>query len=160
MKKIEKIEDLRFSLNEIVSNILIEMVCIRQLLKYDNNLSEDKRLLLENELRDLASSIKVNLSKLDRMYLDMLDGKIDNGMYERLTKRILEENDLDKRKINELEERKRMILDVDKYINYEDIVMRYLVINRNLINNLISKIVIDKDNNIEIYYKFNNLFAL
>jgi len=147
------LREVRMILRRVDKVRLVEIIS-----RYDKSLN--KLDIIENELRDLASSIKVNLSKLDRMYLDMLDGKIDNGMYERLTKRILEENDLDKRKINELEERKRMILDVDKYINYEDIVMRYLVINRNLINNLISKIVIDKDNNIEIYYKFNNLFAL
>lgn len=63
MKKNEKIEDLRFSLNEMVSNILIEMVCIRQLLKYDNTLSEDKRLLLENELRDLTLLFEIEFKK-------------------------------------------------------------------------------------------------
>ena len=63
MKKIEKIEDLRFSLNEMVSNILIEMVCIRQLLKYNDTLSEDKRLLLKNELRDLTILFEIEFKK-------------------------------------------------------------------------------------------------
>ena len=63
MKKIEKIEDLRFSLNEMVSNILIEMVCIRQLLKYNDDLTKEKRLLLENELRDLTILFEIEFKK-------------------------------------------------------------------------------------------------
>ena len=63
MKKIESIEQIKFNLNEITSNILIEMVCIRQLLKYDNTLSEDKRLLLENELRDLTLLFEIEFKK-------------------------------------------------------------------------------------------------
>ena len=63
MKKIESIEQIKFNLNEMVSNILIEMVCIRQLLKYNDNLSDDKRLLLENELRDLTLLFEIEFKK-------------------------------------------------------------------------------------------------
>lgn len=63
MKKIESIEQIKFNLNEMVSNILIEMVCIRQLLKYNDNLSEDKILLLENELRDLTLLFEIEFKK-------------------------------------------------------------------------------------------------
>lgn len=59
----KSIEQLRFNLNEITSNILIEMVCIRQLLKYNDTLSEDKRLLLENELRDLTLLFEIEFKK-------------------------------------------------------------------------------------------------
>lgn len=63
MKKISEIEQLKFNLNEITSNILIEMVCIRQLLKYNDTLSDDKRLLLENELRDLTLLFEIEFKK-------------------------------------------------------------------------------------------------
>lgn len=63
MKKINEIEQLKFNLNEITSNILIEMVCIRQLLKYNDNLTKDKRLLLENELRDLTLLFEIEFKK-------------------------------------------------------------------------------------------------
>ena len=59
----KSIEQLRFNLNEITSNILIEMVCIRQLLKYNDNLTKEKRLQLENELRDLTLLFEIEFKK-------------------------------------------------------------------------------------------------
>ena len=63
MKKIESIEQIKFNLNEITSNILIEMICIRQLLKYNDNLTKEKRLQLENELRDLTLLFEIEFKK-------------------------------------------------------------------------------------------------
>ena len=63
MKKISEIEQLKFNLNEITSNILIEMVCIRQLLKYNDDLTKQKKLLLENELRDLTLLFEIEFKK-------------------------------------------------------------------------------------------------
>ena len=57
------IEQLRFNLNEITSNILIEMICIRQLLKENTNLSKDKRQLLEKELRELTTLFEIEFKK-------------------------------------------------------------------------------------------------
>ena len=60
---------------------------------------------------------------------------------------------------------KRILRDYDDYIvnatsdyvikDYNKVIDKYLVINRNLINNLIDNIYIDEDKNINIYFKFN-----
>jgi len=88
------------------------------------------------------------------MYLDKLNNEIEEEMYKRISKQLLTQNENNKNKIKILEKsiqekkdnKKNNSLNIDKYLK----------LNRNLITNIIEKITIDKNNNIEIYYKISD----
>lgn len=106
---------------------------------------------IKYKINSLKNDIDTNIMKLDKMYLDKLNNDIDNEMYLRISKQLLEINRqkqeevvLLEKKINkEISESYREDIELDKYLH----------ININLIANIIDKIVVDENDNIEIYYK-------
>ena len=62
MKKITKLNDLRFNITEDMNNIFIEVVMLRQMLK-ENKLSNKDRRLLEKELKELTTLFVMEFKK-------------------------------------------------------------------------------------------------
>ena len=62
MKKITKLNDLRFNITEDMNNIFIEVVMLRQMLK-ENKLSNKDRKLLEKELKELTTLFVMEFKK-------------------------------------------------------------------------------------------------
>ena len=54
---VKKLEDLRFNFNEDMSNMIIEILIIKQKLK-ESNLSEEDRKLLENHKSEVLKKFK------------------------------------------------------------------------------------------------------
>ena len=64
MKKITKLNDLRFNITEDMNNMFIEVVMLRQMLK-ENKLSNKDRKLLEKELTELTTLFVMEFKKND-----------------------------------------------------------------------------------------------
>ncbi len=62
MKKITKLNDLRFNITEDMNNMFIEVVMLRQMLK-ENKLSNKDRKLLEKELKELTTLFVMEFKK-------------------------------------------------------------------------------------------------
>ena len=84
------------------------------------------------------------------MYIDKLNNLINKDMYERIRDRIIEENKVLENNITLLKD--KFNNSISKINNYD--IEKLLKINKNLLSSLVDYILIDKENNIEIYYKF------
>lgn len=114
---------------------------------------------LEIRLKKLDKEIEFSSKKKEDLYNDKLEGIIDLDMYKRMCNRITEETLTKKNEINEIKNKiyniKNNIIDNNK--KYDDIIKEYLSMKKpsvQLLSSIIDKIVIDENNNIEIYYKF------
>ena len=120
----------------------------------DKNSSKDDN---KEKIRYLENKIKEYISKIDMLYEDKFRGNISDVTYKRLsqeTESLLNKTQLDLEKykntknegiktkeLEEYEKRIRELIDIKKP-------------TRELLQTLIDKIEIDKDKNIEIFYKF------
>ena len=118
-----------------------------------NNRIEDNK----EKIRYLENKIKEYISKIDMLYEDKFKGNISEATYKRLsqeTESLLNKTQLDLEKykntknegiqtkeLEEYEKRIRELIDIKKP-------------TRELLQTLIDKIEIDKDKNIEIFYRF------
>ena len=120
----------------------------------DKNSSKDDN---KEKIRYLENKIKEYISKIDMLYEDKFRGNISDVTYKRLsqeTESLLNKTQLDLEKykntknegiktkeLEEYEKRIRELIDIKKP-------------TRELLQTLIDKIEIDKDKNIEIFYRF------
>lgn len=118
-----------------------------------NNMKEDNK----EKIKYLENKIKEYISKIDMLYEDKFRGNISDVTYKRLsqeTENLLNKAQLDLEKykgsknesvktkeLEEYEKRIRELIDIKKP-------------TRELLQTLIDKIEIDKDKNIEIFYRF------
>ena len=122
-------------------------------ISYKNSRKEDNK----EKIRYLENKIKEYISKIDMLYEDKFRGNISDVTYKRLsqeTERLLNKAQLDlerykntkkesvkPKELEEYEKRIRELIDIKKP-------------TRELLQTLIDKIEIDKDKNIEIFYRF------
>lgn len=158
-----------FSPYEKLEEALLEVIrntCKKYLNKLDiseisKSINKKENSEVNNNINDLRKQEKALISKLDMLYQDKFNGIVSEEMYLRISRET--ENSLIKirEKIGELQDAKN-----DKKINkndlknYEDKIRELIDIDnpsRELIGALIDKIIIDKDRNIEIIYKFSML---
>ncbi len=125
------------------------------------NINKKENSDVNNQINDLRKQEKDLISKLDMLYQDKFNGIISEEMYLRISRET--ENSLVRirEKIQSLQDTKE-----EKKVNkseikdYEDKIRKLIDIDnpsRELIGALIDKIIIDKDRNIEIIYKFSIL---
>ena len=125
--------------------------------------NSDKTAKIQKELelrkRELEIEIELSSKKIDNIYRDRLDGVIDLEMYKRLSNEMTESTLSKKHEIKEIEIKiynfKNRIDDNSK--KYDNIIKEYLSMKKpsvQLLSSIINKIVIDEEQNIDIYYKF------
>lgn len=120
----------------------------------------DIKIKNHKELSILDRKIKGNLSYIDKVYEDKLNGNIDMEMYNRLTIKYKEEIDIWKSRKEELEkelsnisekettkEKEKTLKKIKEYLSLEKP-------NRKILVNLIDKILISEDKTVEIHYNF------
>lgn len=119
--------------------------------------SSDVRIGLVKNIGILNNKIKQNISFIDKLYEDRLREDIDIAMFNRLSLRYKEEiKNLDKG-IKEMEKELSRMEDGKEEVDVLGMINDFLSFvspSRKLLVNLIDKIYIDKDKQIEIYYKF------
>ena len=132
---------------------------------FSNKLEEERKkndikIKKQKEINVLDKRIRTNNSYIDKIYEDKLSGNIDMEMFNRLTIKYKDEIVSWKNQRDELEEELKNIDTEDDNKEKEEILKKineYLSFekpNRNLLVNLIDKILISEDKTIEIHYKF------
>lgn len=120
----------------------------------------DVRIKKQKEINILDRKIKGHLSYIDKVYEDKLNGNIDMEMYNRLTIKYKEEINIWKSQKEDLEKELSNISEKETTKEKEETLKKikeYLSLekpNRNLLVNLIDKILISEDKTIEIHYNF------
>ena len=122
--------------------------------------SNDMRTKIQKEIDILNRKIVNSANFIDKIYEDKLNGNIDIEMFKRLSLKYKNEIDFWKKQILVFKTEIK-VLDKEKNNNEKDDVLEkineYLsfeIPNRNLLVNLIDKILISEDKTIEIHYKF------
>lgn len=126
---------------------------VKELIKND---SAKNKLI--KEIRMIDNKINNNINYIDKIYEDKLNEVIDNKMYERLTLKYQEGiNLLEQEKDNlkkELDKNSKIINEKENIIDKINKFLLFEKPSRDLLVNLIDKIYISQNKQIEIYYKF------
>ena len=135
-------------LEQIIFNKIKE---IFKKLKYSivlENFNNSSNLDSKVKLNEINSMINAKEIQLDKMYLDKLDGKISEEMYERINKELT--TDIDELKMNRINNnRNEYIKTIKRVLNLEDV-------SRTIMLFLIKKIIIHDDKTIDIYLNFKD----
>ena len=138
----------------------LDKLDIKSLAKLVNDKNNKKESNME-EINYLNKRIKECNSKIDMLYDDKFKGNISEDTYKRLSReteillnqskaRLEELQSIDKKKIDSAKEIKKYEEKIKELINLDKP-------SRELLQSIIDKIIIDKDRNIEIFYKFSLL---
>ena len=118
-----------------------------------NNKKEDSK----EKIKYLENKIKEYISKIDMLYEDKFKGNISDTTYKRLsheTESLLNKTQLD---LEKYKNTKKECIKTKELEDYEKRIRELIDIKnptRELLQTLIDKIEIDKDKNIEIFYRF------
>lgn len=129
-----------------------------------NNNRKSKMLEEINLKIDKANNvINNNNDAIKTIYKDRAKGLVDLEVYKEVYNDLINETNEMKNLLTELEKNKKCLINNKLYdnYNYEKIVDEYLSMkkpNKLLLSNIIDKITIDKNRNIEIYYKIKPIF--
>ena len=138
----------------------LDKLDVKSLAKLVNDKNNKKESNGE-EINYLNKRIKECNSKIDMLYDDKFKGNISEDTYKRLSReteillnqskaRLEELQTIDKKKIDSAKEIKKYEEKIKELINLDKP-------SRELLQSIIDKIIIDKDRNIEIFYKFSLL---
>ena len=118
----------------------------------------------QEKIKELESKEKEYLNKLDMLYEDRFKGMVSEETYKRIA------NDTEvllsklRSEVNKLKDDRKIIKNkTDDLKEYEDKIKSLIDIKnptRELMQTIINKIIIDKDKNIEIIYKFSILNSI
>lgn len=134
-------------INKIDSKVLSKEIADKNSSKNDN----------KEKIRYLENKIKEYIAKIDMLYEDKFRGNISEATYKRLsqeTERLLNRSQLDLERYKNI---KKESIKTKELEEYEKRIRELIDIKkptRELLQTLIDKIEIDKDKNIEIFYRF------
>lgn len=151
------LKDIREKCNEYLNISNFET-----LLKNNDKLNKVK-LDLEKQLTKIKNDITQTITFIDKLYKDKLKGLIDEEMFKRQYSNFTKETLTFQKKVGELEIKlaniKKKIANKDN-IKYTNIIKEFLSLkkpSKKFLSSLIDKIVIDKEQNINICYKIKPL---
>ena len=98
---------------------------------------------------------------MDNIYLDKIEGKISEDMYQRIFERVSTEAKELELEIKELKEKLDNVLENSKLeIDYKNLLEEFInmsIPNREMMLRLIDKIEVHKDKQLDIYFNFKEL---
>ena len=129
-----------------------------------NNTKKTKMLEEINKKIDKANTIITNNNEaIKTIYKDRAKGNVDLETYKQVYNELISETNENRELIAELEKNKKSLLNNKLYDNYNygELVEEYLSMkkpNKLLLSNIIEKITVDQNKNIDIYYKIKPIF--
>lgn len=156
----EKLEGALLSTIKSTCKNYIEQVNVTKLAK---EISNKKKINCNQQdtIKELQNKEKEYLNKLDVLYEDKFKGIVSEETYKRLANET-------ERLLNNIREQQQNIKSAEKIVKNKKIDLKEIENNikslidienptRELLQTIINKIIIDKDKNIEIIYKFSTL---
>ncbi len=153
----EILKDIKKKCNEYLKTSNFE-----ELLKNNDKMNKIQ-LDLEKQLTKIKNDIKTQTIYIDKLYKDKLRGLIDDEMFKRQYNDFTNETLDFKKKANEIETKlyaiKNKVANKDN-LRYTNIIKEFLSLkqpSKKLLSSLIDKIVIDENQNVNIFYKIKPL---
>lgn len=138
----------------------LEPIDISNIANEINN-KKNNDIKIQEKIKELESKEKEYLRKLDMLYEDKFKGLVSDEMYKRIANETEVLLSKLRSEINKLKDDTKIIKNkTDDLKQYEDKIKSLIDIEnptRELIQTIIEKVVIDKDKNIEMIYKFSIL---
>lgn len=145
----EKIEKM------VIENITM-MLNIIKTEEFNQIINKDKNVdLIKNKIKILEEKNKKLLNNIEQMYIDKLNNYITLELYKKVHNKINDDIIKNNKKIKLLNSKyisEKKVINNDEYIKTK---ISQLVQSISFINNVIDKITIDEQKNIEVYYKIN-----
>lgn len=107
----------------------------------------------EKEITNLNKEISLIILKIDRLYEDKLSGLIDKDMYLKHYTKLIEQKSILEDNLFKLSTLEENELDITKEFNK---FIENMATNKHFISNLISKITLSENKDIEIYFNIKN----
>lgn len=156
--KYKELEDV--ILNDIKSNYknkINKVNLIRYLEKIDKSNKIEEEIKVQ-EINLIQQNKNIEYKK-EQVYKDKLDGLIDSQMYQKIVEQLISEVSINDEKIKKINKQLKGIkkYSKDKVSKYEKIVENIFSLEKvdsQLLMNLVEKVEVDENNNIDIYYKF------
>ena len=156
----DKLEEALLSTIKSTCKKYLDEIDVKSLARLINDKNTSKESTTE-EINFLNKKIKEYNAKIDMLYDDKFKGNISEDTYKRLSRETEILLNQSKSRIEELQAVDKKKKESSKEMrNYEDKIKELINLDnpsRELLQSIIDKIVIDKDRNIEIYYKFSLL---
>lgn len=106
-------------------------------------------------LKKLDAEIEITQDNLDKMYIDKLNNKVSETMYERVSQKLIQEIKQKEEKYNEIKE-----MSSEDNKNIEKIIKQFLSLEKptpELMKVIISKIEVHQDKKVDIFFNFHKL---
>lgn len=116
----------------------------------------------EKMLKQKQTEINLIKDNIDKMYVDKLNGKVSEEMYERLFNKLINEVNQKEKEYNELKDKKENALQDDSK-EIEKIVKEFLKLEKTtpeIMKVIINKIEIHQDKQVDIIFNFKKLNGL
>ena len=153
-------------LEEVVINTIRQMIqtyldkteLLNQVkeMKFDNPFNEYKE-----KIKKLENKIQIEISNLDKVYMDKIEKKISEDMYQRIYEKMSQEIDTLKKNITEKKNNLKEIEEHQKIkINYKELLEEFESTkkpSREMLLRLIDKIEVHADKQLDIYFNFKEL---
>ena len=146
------------NINLIIKNHINKDELLKSFNKFKYN---EYPISFEEQILKLKSNINTIQNNLDKMYIEKLEKKITEDMYDRIRKNFNNQIICINNEIKTINKKTTLYKDEkDKSKYYEETINKLLTINnshREVILKIIDKIIIHKDKQIDIYFNFNKL---
>lgn len=145
------------SIKEIISNFLDKQSLINKMGNIKISNPSEK---ISKELEQLKNQVEQKTEMLDQIYIDKLNKKINDEMFERIFQKMTKEIQDLKDSIKEIEKLLSANSSLEYKFNIKEMLEEFLNvenITRDMILQLIDKIEIHKDKQIDIYFSFKEL---
>jgi len=131
--------------------------------KIQMNMKNSKTSIDYNQLQEkIKRDIVVINGNIDKMYMDKLNNKLTEDMYERLYNKLQEEIKQKEKEYYELEDMKKSLVQ-EKEENIKAVIKEFLSLKEptpELMKMIINRIEVHQDKQIDIYFNFNKLNIL
>lgn len=149
-------EALEKSILQYIKNLFLAIDSKKIELNIKNNRTKQD---YEKILKQLQTEIDLIKDNIDKMYVDKLNGKVSEEMYERLFNKLIKEAQQKEKECNELNNKKEDTLQDDSK-KIEKIVKEFLKLEKptpEIMKVIINKIEIHQDKQVDIIFNFKNL---
>ena len=146
----------------IIKKIAKEYINKQELLNQINKVKFESPVeKIKFELSKKEEKLNLKNSNLDNIYLDKIEGKISEDMYQRVFERVSTEAKELELEIKELKEKLDNVLENSEleidYKNFLEEFINMISPNREMMLRLIDKIEVHKDKQLDIYFNFKEL---
>lgn len=142
---------LKEMLIDTIKEVLYKNIDIEETIRKIKETEDRNKILKNSKIKTIDNIIKIKQDNIDKIYIDKIEEKIDDDMYERISNKI-------KIEIEELNNKKKKLINEninDINIDYIKKLLEEKIFVENILIKLIKKIELHQDKTIDVYFNFS-----